>query len=71
VQITPDYEGGFKNEPGDPIELTLVADPQGRAVERRSRARSEVDREEVEHRAEGGARSQVSAASMGVDMHLR
>jgi len=62
VQIPANYEGGLKIEPGDPIELTLVADTDGRALERRFAARPVL--------AEAPATGEVVATQDGVVISL-
>jgi hypothetical protein len=58
VQIPAEYEGGLQIEPGEPIELTLVADPEGRALERRFAARPVL--------AEAPAAGEVVASQDGI-----
>jgi hypothetical protein len=63
VQIPAPLEGGLKIEPGDPVELTLVADPDDAALARSFTARPVL--------AEEPAKGDVVAAADGIQLSLQ
>ena len=63
VEIPAPLEGGLRIDPGDPVELELVADPMGAALPRRFTARPVL--------AEEPAKSEVVAAQDGIQLSLQ